>query len=174
MKMKGLKATAVAAALLAGGATGALAGNPHATGAPAASSLGVGGASTAPGGAGAAIGSGGSAAAGGTSASSLGLGASATGAQGASRSLGVGGSAAGGRTMSHSGVHGNGNALNGQSMNQAHERGGIWSKSHTHTMAKHGRLTTRTKSMAHMPGGPPVKSTSGLAVSPGATAGQGR
>ena len=66
--------------------------------------------------------------------------------------------------MSNSGVHGNGNNLNGQSMNQAHEPGGEWSKSHTQTKVHKGELTSRTKSMAHEPGGPPVKSTTGTSV----------
>jgi hypothetical protein len=42
-----------------------------------------------------------------------------------------GGSAAAvnGHVMSHSGVHGDGNNLSGQSMDQAHQPGGVWSKS---------------------------------------------
>jgi len=37
--------------------------------------------------------------------------------------------------------------------------GGTWSKSMTDTKIKEGELDSRTKSMAHEPGGPPVKST---------------
>jgi len=61
-------------------------------------------------------------------------------------------------------VHGGSNAMTGQSMNQAHQQGGVWSKSHTTTHMHHGDMTSRTKSMAHQPGGPPVKSTSGSSV----------
>ena len=71
-----------------------------------------------------------------------------------------------GHVMSHSGVHGNRN-LNGQSMDQAHQPGGVWSKSHTVTHDRQGELTSRTKSMAHEPGGPPVKSTTGSSVNLG-------
>jgi hypothetical protein len=65
--------------------------------------------------------------------------------------------------MSHSGVHGNQN-MSGQSIDQAHQPGGVWSKSHTVTHNHRGELTSRTKSMAHEPGGPPVKSNSGSSV----------
>lgn len=73
----------------------------------------------------------------------------------------TGGSAAAinGRAMSRSGVHGNNN-LSGQSMNQAHQPGGDWSKVHSVTHDRKGAITSRTKSMAHEPGGPPAKSTS--------------
>jgi len=93
-------------------------------------------------------------------------GAIATGQAQVSGTVGSGGSAAApsGRTMSKSGVHGGGNALSGQSMDQAHEPGGVWSKSHTQTHVRRGELTSRTKSMAHQPGGPPVKSTTGTSV----------
>jgi hypothetical protein len=46
----------------------------------------------------------------------------------------------------------------------ANEGGGEWSKSMTHTKDKNGSLSSRTKSMAHQPGGPPVKSTVGSSV----------
>jgi hypothetical protein len=36
---------------------------------------------------------------------------------------------------------------------------GTWSKSMTHTKVHKGEVTSRTKDMAHQPGGPPVKST---------------
>ena len=86
--------------------------------------------------------------------------------------MGTGGSAAsanGGHVMSHSGVHGNANAMNSQSMDQAHQQGGVWSKSHTVQHMHHGTLSSRTKSMAHRPGGPPVKSTTGSSVDTGTT-----
>jgi hypothetical protein len=37
--------------------------------------------------------------------------------------------------------------------------GGTWSKSQTDTKIKQDEETSRTKSMAHEPGGPPAKST---------------
>jgi len=104
-------------------------------------------------------GSGGSASAGGTSASTLGLGGTSTGQNGTSSSLGVGGSAAGGtKDTSSSKVHGNQNNLNGMSKARAQD-GGTWSRSMTHEKVHKGEVSTRTKSMAHQPGGPPTKST---------------
>jgi hypothetical protein len=47
----------------------------------------------------------------------------------------------------------------------ANEGGGTWSKSMTHTKDHKGTLSSRTKSMAHEPGGPPAKSTVGAGVS---------
>ena len=81
--------------------------------------------------------------------------------------MGIGGSAAsanGGHVMSHSGIHANRNNLSGQSMDQAHQQGGVWSKSHTQMHIHKGQVSTRTKSMAHQPGGPPVKSGSSVNV----------
>jgi hypothetical protein len=49
----------------------------------------------------------------------------------------------------------------------AHEPGGTWSKSKTKTQIKKGQLSTRTRSMAHQRGGPPVKSSVGGTVSAG-------
>ena len=102
------------------------------------------------------------------SVSTVGTGAGSVGASGSSGVVGTGGSAAAvnGHVMSHSGVHGNRN-LNGQSMDQAHQPGGVWSKSHTVTHDRQGELTSRTKSMAHETGGPPVKSTTGSSVNLG-------
>ena len=57
------------------------------------------------------------------------------------------------------------NATNGHAKAMANEGGGTWSKSMTHTKDKNGTLSSRTKSMAHEPGGPPVKSTVGAGVS---------
>jgi hypothetical protein len=149
-----------AAALLAGSATAGFA--------QSVSTVGTGAGSVGASGSSGVAGTGGSAAAGGTSASSLGLGAQSTTATDSSSSLATGGSAAAvnGHVMSHSGVHGNRN-LNGQSMDQAHQPGGVWSKSHTVTHDRQGELTSRTKSMAHEPGGPPVKSTTGSSVNLG-------
>jgi len=127
--------------------------------AQSASTIGSGGASSAPGSTSATGGSGGSASVGGTSASTLGLGGTSTGQNGTSSSLGVGGSAAGGtKDSSSSKVHGNQNNLNGMSKARAQD-GGTWSRSMTHEKIHKGEVSTRTKSMAHQPGGPPVKST---------------
>jgi hypothetical protein len=73
--------------------------------------------------------------------------------------MGIGGSAAGGKTSSRSNVNSNG--TNGQAKAMANEGGGTWSKSQTKVKDHKGELSTRTKSMAHEPGGPPVKSTVG-------------
>src|SRR3977135_4473417 len=118
--------------------------------AQSASTVGTGAGSAGASGSSGVVGTGGSAAAGGTSASSLGLGAQSTTATDSSWSLATGGSAAAvnGHVMSHSGVHGNRN-LNGQSMDQAHQPGGVWSKSHTVTHDRRGELTSRTKHLSH-------------------------
>ena len=105
-------------------------------------------------------GTGGSAAVGGTSASTLGVGA----ASGDSSSLGVAGSAAGGSKQKvNSNVAGGGASgnLNGH-VNAKAQDGGTWSKSKTHTKVHKGEVSSRTKSMAHQPGGAPVKSTTGI------------
>jgi flagellar basal body rod protein FlgC len=129
--------------------------------AQSASTVGTGAGSAGASGSSGVAGTGGSAAAGGTAASGLGLGAESTTPNTSSSSLATGGSAAAanGRAMSRSGVHGTNN-LNGQTMNQAHQPGGDWSKVHTVTHDRHGTIASRTKSMAHEPGGPPAKSTS--------------
>jgi hypothetical protein len=148
--------SAAAAMLLLGTAGAAVA--------QSASTVGTGAGSAGASGSSGTVGTGGSAAAGGTSASSLGLGAESNTPSASSSSLGTGGSAAAvnGHVMSHSGVHGNQN-MSGQSIDQAHQPG-VWSKSHTVTHNHRGELTSRTKSMAHEPGGPPVKSNSGSSV----------
>jgi hypothetical protein len=152
--------TVAAAALLVGSAAAGFA--------QSSSTIGTGAGSVGASGSNGVVGTGGSAAAGGTSASSLGLGAQSTTPTNSSSSLATGGSAAAvnGHVMSHSGVHGNRN-LSGQSMDQAHQPGGVWSKSHTVTHDRQGALSSRTKSMAHEPGGPPVKSTTGSSVNLG-------
>lgn len=110
-------------------------------------------------------GTGGSAAAGGTSASTLGTGGTSTGPAGTGSSLATGGSAAaaGGKAQSGSHVNnGGGNVLNGQAKAQAHD-GGTFSKSHTKTQVKAGEeVGSRTKSMSHVLGEKPVKSTTGI------------
>lgn len=105
-------------------------------------------------------GSGGSAAAGGTSATTLGSGGTSTGASGTGSSLASGGSAAGGKASSRTKVNENPNMLQGQSKAMAHE-GGTFSKSKTKTKVRNGEsVDSRTKSMSHVPGQKPVKSTS--------------
>ena len=54
----------------------------------------------------------------------------------------------------------NPNATSGHASARANEGGGVWSQSRTHTkVKKDGTVSSRTRSMAHEPGGPPVKST---------------
>ena len=162
-----LALTAIAAIFVAGSAATGLAQGRGQAGGMSASTVGTGAGTVSPGSTSGVVGTGGSAASGGTSASSLGLGAESTSPTQSSSAMGTGGSAAsanGGHVMSHSGVHGNPNAMTGQSMNQAHQQGEVWSKSHTTTHMHQGELSSRTKSMAHQPGGPPVKSTTGSSV----------
>ena len=135
--------------------------------AQSASTIGAGGSSSTPSSTSATGGSGGSASVGGTSASTVGLGGTSTGENGTSSSLGVGGSAAGGtKDTSSSKVHGNQNNLNGMSKARAQDKG-TWSRSMTHEKVHKGEVSTRTKSMAHQPGGPPVKSTTSGTVGSG-------
>jgi len=120
--------------------------------APSASTVGAGSSTDSSG----TVGSGGSAAAGGTS----------TGPAGTSSSIGGAGSAAtsdGGTATSSNKVHENPNMLQDQAKARAQD-GGTWSKSMTNTKIKEGELDSRTKSMAHEPGGPPVKSTTTQSV----------
>ena len=106
----------------------------------------------------AAAGSAGTAAVGGNSASTLGAGAVSNGPKGDASALGMGASAAGDNAKTRAGVHGNNN-LNGNAMAMAHD-GGDWAKSHTVCHDRSDSVACRTKSMAHEPGGPPVKSSS--------------
>jgi hypothetical protein len=106
----------------------------------------------------AAAGSAGTAAVGGNSASTLGAGAVSKSPSGDASALGMGASAAGDNTKSRAAVHGNNN-LNGNSMAMAHD-GGTMAKSHTVCHDRDDSVACRTKTMAHEPGGPPVKSTS--------------
>jgi hypothetical protein len=82
---------------------------------------------------------------------------------GTSSSMVAGGSAAAANGKASSKSKVNPNSTNGHAI--ANEGGGTWSKSMTHTKDKNGTLSSRTKSMAHEPGGPPVKSTVGAGVS---------
>jgi hypothetical protein len=129
--------------------------------AQSASGAATGGASNSPSGSAATVGSGGSAAAGGTSASTLGTAGVSSGSGGTSSSMGVGGSAAASDGKASSQSKMNPNATNGHAKAMANNGGGEWSKSMTHTKDHKGELSSRTKSMSHEPGGPPVKSTVG-------------
>lgn len=104
----------------------------------------------------------GSAAAGGTSASTIGLGANSTGEAGSSSAIGGAGSAAAanGRATSNTKIKENPQMMRAQSKARAAD-GGTWSRSMTNTKVRHnGDLSSRTKSMAHQPGGKPAMSTS--------------
>jgi hypothetical protein len=106
------------------------------------------------------IGTAGSAAAGGTSASTIGLGANSTGKAGTSSTVGGAGSAAAvnGKATSNTKIRENPQMLRAQSQAKAQD-GGTWSKSATNTKVRHsGDLTSRTKSMAHVPGSKPSMS----------------
>ena len=125
--------------------------------APSASTVGAGSSTGSSG----TVGTAGSGAAGGTSASTIGLGGTSTGPAGTSSTIGGGGSAAvsdGGKATSSNKIHENPNMLQDQAKAKAQD-GGTWSKSMTNTKIKQGELDSRTKTMAHEPGGPPVKST---------------
>lgn len=132
--------------------------------AQSASTVGTGGASNGSG----TIGSAGSAAAGGTSASTLGTGGTSTGPSGTSSTIGSAGSAAAvdGRASSSTKLHDNPNNMQGMSKARA-QNGGTWSKSMTKTKLKGDTLSSRTKAMAHEPGGPPAKSTTRQTVNTG-------
>ncbi|HTI65913.1 MAG TPA: hypothetical protein VL460_00045 [Caulobacteraceae bacterium] len=102
-------------------------------------------------------GTGGTAAVGGNSASTLGLGGTSTLNGQTSSALGVGGSAASasGTTAARAKVNPN---LNGQAKATARD-GGTFAKSQTHTKVTGDDVASRTKTMSHVPGQKPVKST---------------
>jgi hypothetical protein len=105
-------------------------------------------------------GSAGSAAAGGTSASTIGLGANSIGKGRTSTAVGAGGSAAAvsGKTRTDTKIRENPQMMRGQAKAKAWD-GGTWSKSSTNTrIQRDGDLWSRTKSMAHEPGGKPAMS----------------
>ncbi len=104
-------------------------------------------------------GTGGSAAAGGTSASTLG--ARRRPAAARPRSAPAAAPPAARATASSTKLHGNANTMNGMSKARAQDKG-TWSNSKTHTKIHKGEVSSRTKTMAHEPGGPPVKSTTGI------------
>ena len=127
--------------------------------AQSASTVGSGGSTSGPAGSAATGGSAGSAAVGGTSASTVGSGGTSTSPTGTtSSSIGSGGSAAGGiKNTSRTNIGGNANNLHSMSRARAQDRG-TWSRSMTRTKVHKGEVSSTTKSMAHEPGGPPVKS----------------
>lgn len=112
-------------------------------------------------------GTGGSAAAGGTSASTLGTGGTSVGPSGTGSSIGSGGSAAtvDGKAQSRTNINqGNGPVLISNSKAQAQD-GGTFSKSQTKTQVKAGEeVTSRTKTMSHVPGSKPVKSRTDIST----------
>ena len=134
---------------------------PNTATAPSAATIGAGSSSGSSG----TVGTGGSAAAGGTSATTLGLGGTSTGPAGTSSTIGGAGSAATteGKATTSNKVQENDNMLKDQAKAKAQD-GGTWSKSMTNTKIKEGELDSRTKSMAHEPGGPPAKSTTTQSV----------
>jgi hypothetical protein len=111
------------------------------------------------------VGSGGSAAAGGTSASTLGTAGACQTDDGTTASIGSGGSAAtaDGEAKSQTKVNENPNQLRAQSKAQAMDQG-TFSKSQTKTRIKGDELQSTTRSMSHVPGEKPVKSTTGSNV----------
>lgn len=106
------------------------------------------------------VGTGGSAAAGGTSASTLGTAGACQTDDGTTASIGSAGSAAtvDGKAKSQTKVNENPNQLRSQSKAQAIDQG-TFSKSQTKTRVKGDELQSTTRSMSHVPGEKPVKST---------------
>jgi hypothetical protein len=151
--MTHLKTLLLAGVLTAGVSTLALA--------QSASTIGSGGSSVGPSGSAATGGTAGSAAVGGTSASTLGTGGTSTSPTGTTSStIGSAGTAAGGtKDTSSTKIGGNENNLHTMSKARAQDQG-TWSRSMTKTKVHKGEVTSRTKAMAHQPGGPPAKSTS--------------
>jgi len=71
-----------------------------------------------------------------------------------------------GRATSSTKLNDNPNNMQGMSKARAQD-GGTWSRSMTKTKLKGDTLSSRTKSMAHEPGGPPAKSTTRQSVTTG-------
>jgi len=107
------------------------------------------------------VGSAGSASAGRTSASTLGTAGACATDDGTTASIGSGGSAASadGKAKSQTKLNENPNQLQGQSKAQAMDKG-TFSKSQTKTTVKGDELESRTRTMSHVPGEKPSKSTS--------------
>lgn len=111
------------------------------------------------------VGSGGSAAAGGTSASTLGTAGTCQTDDGSTSSIASGGSAAAadGKASSRTNTVDNPNKLQTQSKAQAMDQG-TFSKSRTKTTAQGDTLNSTTRTMSHVPGQKPVKSTNDSSV----------
>ena len=111
------------------------------------------------------VGTGGSAAAGDTSASTLGTAGACATDDGTSASIGSGGSAAtaDGQAKSSTKINENPNQLKAQSRAQAMDQG-TFSKSQTKTRVKGDELESKTRTMSHVPGEKPVKSTTETGV----------
>ncbi len=111
------------------------------------------------------VGSGGAAATDSTSATTLGTAGACQTEEGTSATLGTGGSAAAvdGKVKSRTHIVDNPNNLQGTSQARAQD-GGEWSRSKTKTRVKDETLSSRTRTMAHEPGGAPTKSTSNAEV----------
>jgi hypothetical protein len=106
------------------------------------------------------VGSGGSAAAGGTSASTLGTAGTCVTDDGTTSSIGSAGSAASadGKAKTRTKVMDNDQQLNAQSKAQAMDQG-TFSKSQTKTRVNGDELDSDTRTMSHVPGQKPIKST---------------
>ena len=111
------------------------------------------------------VGSAGSAAAGETSASTLGTAGTCSTDDGATSSIASGGSAAAadGKASSRTNTVENRNKLQTQSKAQAMDHG-TFSKSRTKTTAEGDSLNSTTRTMSHVPGQKPVKSTTNSSV----------
>ncbi|TDK32244.1 hypothetical protein E2F50_18165 [Rhizobium deserti] len=111
------------------------------------------------------VGSAGSAAAGGTSASTLGTAGSCNTDDGATSSIASGGSAAtaDGKARSRTNTVDNPSKLQTQSKAQAVDKG-TFSKSRTKTTVQSDSLDSTTRTMSHVPGQKPVKSTTNSSV----------
>jgi hypothetical protein len=111
------------------------------------------------------VGSGGTASAGGTSATTLGTGGTCNTDNGSTGSIASGASAAttDGKTQSRTHIVDNPGKMQAQSKAQAMDKG-TFSKSQTKTRVENDQLQSTTRTMSHVPGEKPVKSTSGSQV----------
>lgn len=111
------------------------------------------------------VASGGAVATDSTSATTLGTGAACQTGEGTSKMIGSGGSAAaiGGKTDSDTKLLENPNKLKAMSRAKAQD-GGEWSKSKTKTTVNDDSLASTTRTISHVPGAAPVKSTTDVDV----------
>jgi hypothetical protein len=117
------------------------------------------------------VASGGAAATDSTTATTLGTGAACQTEEGTSKTIGSGGSAAAvdGKADSDTKVVENPNKLKAMSRARAQD-GGEWSKSRTKTTVNDDGLASTTRTMSHVPGSAPVKSTTDVDVELGGEA----